>query len=95
MAVWNTWQREEEMIYSGRCREQEDLQGGEECVLGSEQWDGGDKKAAGAGGAGPSDAATAAGSTEQSRRSTRAPVLGSAWDSRRTLSHTQGQLPIV
>ena len=46
MAVWNTWQREEEMIYSGRCREQEDLQGGEECVLGSEQWDGGDKKAA-------------------------------------------------
>ena len=27
--------------------------------------------------------------------STMAPVLGSAWDSRRTLSHTQGHLPIV
>ena len=35
-------------------------------MLGSEQQDRGDKKAAGAGGAGPSDEATTGGSTEQS-----------------------------
>ena len=34
MAIWNTLQREEEMIYSGRCREQEDLQGGESTCAG-------------------------------------------------------------
>lgn len=44
------------MIDSGGCRAQEDLQRGETCVLGPEQGQGGNKKAAGAGGPGPSDA---------------------------------------
>ena len=44
------------MIYSGGCRNQEDLQRGEACVLGPEQGLRGNKKAAGTGGPGASDA---------------------------------------